>query len=65
MEKILLILPFQLRAESSPFVAGKDWFPLPAWSGRGAWGPSLRRITLTSGEKAPLNGSYSYSFEAF
>ena len=41
MKIILLLLtcllPFQLRAESTPFVAGKDWFPLPAWSDRAAW----------------------------
>ena len=59
MKKILLVLacllPFQLRAESSPFVAGKDWFPLPAWSDRAAWteltGDSAADL-IRRGEKA-------------
>ena len=58
MKKILLLLalllPLCLRAES-PFVAGKDWLPFPAYSDRAAWaelfGPK-RAFFIRRGEEA-------------
>ena len=66
MKKILLLLalllPLCLRAES-PFVAGKDWLPFPAYSDRAAWaelfGPKrafsagVKRHSSTTGPISP------------
>ena len=62
MKKILLLLalllPLCLRAES-PFVAGKDWLPFPAYSDRAAWaelfGPK-RAFFIRRGETFGLVG---------